>query len=292
MLRSRRKRRARGARRIPRLKGLTVGKLVPNLITVSAACAGLTAIRFAVESRWDYAVAAIIVAAILDALDGRMARILNASSEFGAQLDSLSDIVSFGVAPAMVIYFWSLQTAGGIGWAVTLFFIVCCGLRLARFNSMLGKLPPYAYNYFTGVPAPAGALMSLVPIVIVLAFDFEIFRDPIVPGIWSVIMAGLMVSQVPTYSFKRFKVPQPYVLPLFVLVGLMVAGLAGRPWMVLTLVALMYLMTFPFSIRSFHRLKAEAERLHEDSDEGGPSTGSVDADGSDENSDPPNLRSV
>ncbi len=159
MLRSRRRRRLRGTRRLPRLKGLTVGKLIPNLITVSAVCAGLTGIRFAVDGRWEHAVIAIIVAAILDALDGRMARILNASSEFGAQLDSLSDIVSFGVAPALVLYFWSLQTAGGIGWAVTLFFIVCCGLRLARFNSMLGKLPPYAYNYFTGVPAPAGALM-------------------------------------------------------------------------------------------------------------------------------------
>jgi CDP-diacylglycerol--serine O-phosphatidyltransferase len=152
----------------------------------------LTAIRFAVESRWDYAVAAIIVAAILDALDGRMARILNAASEFGAQLDSLSDIVSFGVAPAMVVYFWSLHTAGGIGWAVTLFFIVCCGLRLARFNSMLGKLPPYAYNYFTGVPAPAGALMSLVPIVVDLAFGFGVAAHPIVAGVWSVIMACLI----------------------------------------------------------------------------------------------------
>jgi len=290
MLRSRRRRRSRGTRRIPRLKGLTVGKLIPNLITVSAACAGLTSIRFAVESRWDYAVAAIIVAAILDALDGRMARILNASSEFGAQLDSLSDIVSFGVAPALVVYFWSLHTAGGIGWAVTLFFIVCCGLRLARFNSMLGKLPPYAYNYFTGVPAPAGALMSLVPIVVDLAFGSGVAANPIVTGIWSVIMACLMVSQVPTYSFKRFKVPQPYVLPLFVLVGLMLAGLAGRPWLVLTLVAGMYLMTFPFSIRTFHRLKAEAERLHDDSDEDGSSTGEMEP-GAEQDDPPPDLRS-
>ena len=285
MLRSRRRRRLRGSRRIPRLKGLTVGKLIPNLITVSAACAGLTGIRFAVEGRWEHAVAAIIVAAILDALDGRMARILNASSEFGAQLDSLSDIVSFGVAPAMVLYFWSLQTAGGIGWAVTLFFIVCCGLRLARFNSMLGKLPPYAYNYFTGVPAPAGALMSLVPIVIHLSFGLDMVMEPVFVGTWSVIMACLMVSQVPTYSFKRFKVPQPYVLPFFVVVGLMLAGLAGRPWHVLTLVAVMYLMTFPFSIRSFHRLKAEAERLHDEGDDDDPASGS-------EDQDQPNLRSV
>ena len=267
MLRSRRRRRLRGTRRLPRLKGLTVGKLIPNLITVSAVCAGLTGIRFAVDGRWEHAVIAIIVAAILDALDGRMARILNASSEFGAQLDSLSDIVSFGVAPALVLYFWSLQTAGGIGWAVTLFFIVCCGLRLARFNSMLGKLPPYAYNYFTGVPAPAGALMSLVPIVIHLAFEVGVVMEPAVVGTWSVIMASLMVSRLPTYSFKRFKVPQLYVLPFLVVVGLMLAGLAGRPWHVLTLFTVMYLMTFPFSYRSFRRLKAEADRLHEGGDD-------------------------
>lgn len=286
MLRSRRRRRLRGQRRIPRLKGLSVGKLIPNLITVSAVCAGLTGIRFAVEGRWEHAVTAIIVAAILDTLDGRMARILNASSEFGAQLDSLSDIVSFGVAPALVLYFWSLQAIGGIGWALTLFFIVCCGLRLARFNSMLGKLPPYAYNYFTGVPAPAGALISLVPIVIHLAFEVGVVMEPVVVGTWSVIMASLMVSQLPTYSFKRSKVPQPYVLPFFVIVGLMLAGLAGRPWHVLSLVAIMYLLTFPFSYRSFRRLKAEAERLHEDGDDdaaAGPD---------DQDSVPPKLRSV
>ena len=287
MLRSRRRRRLRGTRRLPRLKGLTVGKLIPNLITVSAVCAGLTGIRFAVDGRWEHAVIAIIVAAILDALDGRMARILNASSEFGAQLDSLSDIVSFGVAPALVLYFWSLQTAGGIGWAVTLFFIVCCGLRLARFNSMLGKLPPYAYNYFTGVPAPAGALMSLVPIVIHLAFEIGAVMEPVVVGTWSVIMASLMVSRLPTYSFKRFKVPQLYVLPFLVVVGLMFAGLAGRPWHVLTLFTVMYLMTFPFSYRSFRRLKAEADRLHEggDDDDSG-------SDDQDQHHASPNLRSI
>ena len=286
MLRSRR-RRLRAPRRIPRLKGQSVGKLVPNVITVAAACAGLTGIRFAIEGRFEYAVAAIIVAAILDALDGRMARILKASSEFGAQLDSLSDIVSFGVAPALVVYFWSLQTVGGLGWAITLFFIVCCGLRLARFNSMLGKLPPYAYNYFTGVPAPAGALMSLLPVVLWLEFGVNLVESPLVTGPWSVLMAGLMVSRVPTYSFKRLKIPQHYILPLLVVVGLMVAGMAGRPWLVLTIVAILYLSTFPFSVRSFQRLKAEAERLHDDNAE----TGSPDEKEQD-GAEKPNLRSV
>lgn len=290
MLRSRR-RRLRAPRRVPRLKGQSVGKLVPNVITVAAACAGLTGIRFAIEGRFEYAVAAIIVAAILDALDGRMARILKASSEFGAQLDSLSDIVSFGVAPALVVYFWSLQTAGGLGWVIALFFIVCCGLRLARFNSMLGKLPPYAYNYFTGVPAPAGALMTLLPVVLWLEFELELAMSPLVTGPWSVIMACLMVSRMPTFSFKRLKIPQRYILPLLVVVGLLVAGLAGRPWLVLTIVAILYLMTFPFSVLSFRRLKAEAERLH-DGSEDAASPSEEAGDDNPDSGDKPNLRPV
>jgi CDP-diacylglycerol--serine O-phosphatidyltransferase len=280
---------------MPRLKGLSIGKLIPNFITVSAMCSGLTGIRFALEGRWDYAVAAIILAAILDALDGRMARMLKASSEFGAQLDSLADIVSFGVAPAMVLYFWTLQEAGGIGWAVSLFFIVCCALRLARFNSMDGKLPPYAYNYFTGIPAPAGALMAMLPVVIVLGFEIDVFSHPAVVGAWTVALASMMVSRVPTYSFKRIRVPQAYVLPLVVCVGFLLAGLAGFPWKVLTAVSMLYLLTIPLSVRSYARLKAEAERLHA---EGGETDGAdaateaaeepVDKD----DQPPPHLRSV
>jgi len=266
MLRSRR-RRPRKPRRVPRLKGLALGKLIPNIITVSAACSGLTAIRFAIEGRWELAVAAIILAAILDALDGRMARMLNATSEFGAQLDSLFDILSFGVAPGLVLYFWSLQNAGGIGWALSLFLVVCCGLRLARFNSLLGKLPPYAYNYFTGVPAPAGGMLSLLPIILWLAFDIDLAAHPVVVGCWAILIASLMVSRMPTYSFKSLKIPQPWVLPFLVVAALFFAGIAGRPWPTLTVVAVLYLATFPFSIRSFLRLKEEAERLHDTSND-------------------------
>ena len=266
MLRARR-RRLRRPRRVPRLKGLALGKLIPNLITVSAACSGLTAIRFAIEARWELAVAAIILAAVLDALDGRMARMLKATSEFGAQLDSLSDILSFGLAPAMVLYFWSLQAAGGIGWALALFLVVCCALRLARFNSLLGKLPPYAYNYFTGVPAPAGGILALLPIVLWLAFEIDLASHPLVVGCWTLLMASLMVSRIPTFSFKRLKVPQPYALPVMVLAAVFLAGIAGRPWPTLTVAALLYLATFPLSIRSFQRLKEEAERLHQEGDD-------------------------
>jgi len=290
MLRPHRRRR-RGLRRTPRLKGLSFGKLIPNIITVSAAGAGLTAIRFAFEGRVDFAVTALIVAAILDALDGRMARILNASSEFGAQLDSLSDVVSFGVAPALVLYFWSLQEAGGVGWGIALFFVVCCALRLARFNSMLGKLPPYAFNYFTGVPAPAGALMAILPIVIALAFGIDGIVHPAITGVWMTAMAILMVSRVPTFSYKRLKVPQRFVLPLLVTIGLSLAGLVSHPWLTLTIAAFLYLATIPFAVRSFHHLKAEAERMHA----GGEEDASTDEDtgeDDDESDDTPRLRSI
>ena len=254
----------RPRRQLLRFKGSNVSRLVPNLITIAAACVGLTAIRFAAEERWDFAIMAILAAAVLDALDGRMARLLDASSEFGAQLDSLVDIVNFGVAPALVLYFWSLQAAGGAGWAAALFLVVCCGLRLARFNSMLGKLPPYAYNYFTGVPAPAGALLSLAPISIALAFGADWIAHSLIVGAWTLFAAGMMVSRVPTYSFKRIKIPQPYIAPLLVVAVSLLAGLASYPWTTLTILVFMYLSSLPFSIRSFYRLKSEAEKLNTD----------------------------
>ena len=153
-------------RRVPRLKGQTVSKMIPNIITVGALSAGFTAIRFAFDGKWEFAVVAILVAAILDALDGRMARLLKSASDFGAELDSLSDVIAFGVAPAVVIYVWALSSVDGPGWIAALFFVVCAALRLARFNTTLGKLPPYAYNYFTGVPAPAGAGLAILPLVV------------------------------------------------------------------------------------------------------------------------------
>jgi CDP-diacylglycerol---serine O-phosphatidyltransferase len=265
MLRPRKKGvRTKRRRRARRLKGLSINRLIPNIVTISATCAGLTSIRYAIDENWQYAVTALILAAILDALDGLMARLLKAESEFGAQLDSLSDFVSFGVAPAFVMYFWSLQNAGGLGWAVALFYIICCGLRLARFNSMIGKLPPYAYNYFTGVPAPAGALLSILPIVLSFNAGSEVLAQPLAAGPWMVIMAIFMVSPIPTFSFKRLKVPQRWVVPVLVAVGMLMAGLAGYPWITLSLCALLYFISIPFSIRSFLRLKREAERLHEE----------------------------
>lgn len=262
MLRRRSKRKLR--RGVPRFKGLNISKLIPNMITVAATCAGLTGVRFALHDKWEFAVGAILVAAVLDALDGRMARLLNSASDFGAELDSLSDFVSFGVSPALILYFWSLSELGGIGWAVCLFLAICCGLRLARFNTNIGKLPPYAYNYFTGVPAPAAAAIALLPLMATFAYGLDILREPILVAIWSVIVALLMVSRLPTFSFKKIKIPTAAILPILVVAGLLVAGLAGAPWRTLTLVGLIYIVSFGYSALTFRRLKAEAERMHDE----------------------------
>lgn len=274
-------------RGVPRFKGLNISKLIPNMITVSATCAGLTGVRFALDEKWEFAVVAIMVAGVLDALDGRMARLLNSASDFGAELDSLSDFVAFGVSPAFILYFWSLSELGGIGWAITLFLAICCGLRLARFNTNIGKLPPYAYNYFTGVPAPAAAALALLPLMASFTYEFDILREPILVAAWTIIVALLMVSRLPTFSFKKVKVPTAAILPILVVAGLLVAGLAGAPWRTLTLVGLLYIVSFGYSAFTYRRLTAEAERMHDERDHDDPGDISPD-----EALDKPRLRPV
>ncbi len=255
------RRRRRDQQRLPREKGQTFNKMIPNIITVSATCAGLTAIRFAVDGRFEFAAVAIALAALLDALDGRMARLLNASTDFGAHLDSLSDFVAFGVVPGLVIYYWSLSALGGFGFAIALFYAVCTALRLARFNTREGTLPPYAYNYFQGVPAPAGAGLACLPMILSFELSFDFDGAPVLIGLWLVTVALLMVSQLPTYSFKTLKIPHRRVLPILAVAGLFMAGVAGRPWTTLSLLMFAYMATFAFSIRSYRRLQEEAARL-------------------------------
>ncbi len=248
----------KGLKKRRRLKGLTVAMLVPNAITVSATCAALTGVRFALEGRWDFACGAILLAAILDTLDGRMARLLNASSDFGAQLDSLSDFVAFGVAPGMILYYWSLQALGGVGWAVALFAAICCGLRLARFNSRLDTLPPFAVNFFQGVPAPAGAGLLLLPLLLSLTTDGAFYPPAEAIAFWTAISGLLMVSELPTFSFKRIRIPRAHILPMLAGIALAIAAMAGQPWGTLCLILIAYLITMPFAYRSFKRKSAEA----------------------------------
>lgn len=246
-----------------RLKGQSINRLIPNILTILALGAGLTSIRFGLQERWELAVFALIVAAVLDGLDGRIARLLGGTSKFGAELDSLSDFVSFGVAPAFLLYFWTMQDAGGVGWALVLLFSVCCALRLARFNTRSGDsdLPPWAYNYFTGVPAPAAAGLVLLPMMIYFELGPGLVDRPALNGAVITATALLMVSRIPTYSFKQVKVPHKYVLPTLLVVGLVAAFLATSPWATFVTLIFAYLITIPFSMRSFRHLRKEAERI-------------------------------
>lgn len=250
-------------RRAPRIPGLSFNKMIPNILTLLALCAGLTAIRYGLKGKFEHGVIAIFIAAILDGLDGRIARLLHGTSKFGAELDSLSDFVSFGVAPSLLLYLWTMQTAGGFGWALVLLFPVCSALRLARFNTMIGQpdLPPWAYNFFTGVPAPAAAALVLLPMIITFEVGIGFFDRPAVVAVFLVGVSFLMVSTIPTFSFKRFRVPMAYVLPLLVVVGLLAAFLVTEPWATIAVVLLIYLGGIPLSIRRFAQLKREAEEL-------------------------------
>jgi len=252
------------SRRPRRISGLSFNKLIPNILTLLALCAGLTAIRFGLHQKWEHAVLAILLAGVLDGLDGRVARLLQGTSKFGAELDSLSDFVSFGVAPAMLLYFWSMQRAAGIGWALVLLYAVCMALRLARFNTMLGQpdLPSWAYNFFTGVPAPAAAVLVLLPMM--LGFQIEIdgvFDHPLINGVALIGVSFLMVSKIPTYSGKRFRVPHNYVLPMMLVMALLAAFLVTAPWSTVTGLALLYAATIPISAASFSRLKRQTDRM-------------------------------
>lgn len=266
-------------RRRSRLKGQSINKLLPNMLTIVALCAGMTAIRFGFQGKWEWAVFAVIVAAVFDALDGRLARLLGGTSSFGAELDSLSDFVSFGAAPAVLLYFWTMRDAGGIGWTLVLLFSVCCALRLARYNihSRDSDLPPWGYNYFTGVPAPAAAGLALVPMMLTFEFGPGFFDSPALNGVVLIAISLLMISRIPTYSLKQFKVPHKYVLPTLLLVVLVAASLASDHWATFVAIAFAYVVSIPFSYRSFQHLKREAERIQAEAQQPQPAA-NVEAD--------------
>ncbi|HLL28925.1 MAG TPA: CDP-diacylglycerol--serine O-phosphatidyltransferase [Xanthobacteraceae bacterium] len=245
-----------------RFKPVPVRRLLPNLVTLLSLCLGLTAIRVAVEGKFELAIAAIVVAAILDGLDGRIARFLQSTSRFGAELDSLADFVNFGVAPAIVLYFWGLSSLRSAGWIAALVFAICTSLRLARFNVMLDdpNKPPYAGNFFVGVPAPAGALIVMLPVYLELVGLPRTGVSPAFALVYTIGIALLMVSSLPTWSGKRVsaRVPRDYVLPIFVLVVLLVALLVSYPWELLTAGSLAYLACIPLAYMHYQRL----ERAH------------------------------
>ena len=243
-------------------------KLVPNMVTICALCTGLTSIQFAINERWEAAVIAIVIAAFLDAFDGAVARLLNAQSQLGAELDTLSDFLCFGVAPALVLYLWSLQDIGRFGWMVCLIFAVASALRLARFNAMNKEgdeestADSLLDSYFVGIPAPTGAGMTILPLILSFlvqdtdyASQAEFLHSPYFVGAWALIFGALMVSRVPSFSTKQLKLPPKMVVPLLAVFGLMIAGLINAPWPTLALMGLIYALSIPAA--SLHYLIAK-----------------------------------
>jgi len=242
-----------------RLPGLTINTMIPNILTLLALSAGLTSMRFAIEERWEYAAFAIVAAAILDTLDGRVARLLKGASKFGAELDSLSDFVCFGVAPAMILYLWSMETVGRPGWILVMLFAMCCGLRLARFNVALEdeNAPVWKAHFFAGVPAPAGAGLVLLPMVMSFIAGDEILRDPWVVASFLFVVGGLLVSSLPTFSFKKVRITSRWVLPTMLIVAGIAAFSVSVPWWTLSAVLLTYISTIPFSYQAHRRFEAK-----------------------------------
>lgn len=248
--------------RVRPIRGVSFNRMIPNILTLLALCAGMTAIRMALNENYKAAVIAIIVAGILDGIDGRIARLLKGTSEFGAELDSLSDFVSFGVAPAMLVYLWTLRSFASIGWVVALLFAVCCALRLARFNTQIGAdLPPYAYNFFTGVPAPAAAGLAILPMIAQFEFEWDGFRSPWLSALMLAAVAATMVSRVPTFSLKRVNLPREWLLGFLLMIGALAALATTEPWATLLIVGIVYIGSIPWSIKAFLRLRRAAEEL-------------------------------
>jgi len=245
-----------GGERRRRFKGLSFNRMIPNILTLLALVAGLTAIRYGLQDRWEHAMLAIVAAAILDGLDGRIARLLKGASKFGAELDSLSDFVCFGVAPALMLYLWSMQGAGRLGWALVMLFTICCGLRLARFNVAVDAedAPVWKSRFFTGVPAPAAAGLVLLPLIFSFQMRSAFFRETWVVGSFLLAVSALMVSTIPTYSFKRLKIGAGWILPTMVIVGAVTVFLISAPWVTLSVVGIAYVASIPISVRDHRRL--------------------------------------
>ena len=229
--------------------------MLPNLLTIAAMLSGMTAIRFAFLEKWEAAVLLVALAGVLDALDGRMARLLKASSDFGAQLDSLSDMVVFGVVPSIMLYLWILEDGGRLAWAGCMYYTACCALRLARFNSELHEKPAWSANYFVGVPSPGAAFLALVPMVASFRFNWDFLSSwPIVAG-WLVIVATGAISTIPTFSGKNIHFPRAWALPALGVFALLVAALVSRPWELWVVIAALYVGLIPVSMLRFAHVR-------------------------------------
>ena len=239
--------------------GLTLRAVLPNAITAAALCAGLTGIRFAIDGRWEMALFAIILAGVLDGIDGRIARLLKAQSRFGAELDSLADSLSFGMAPALVLFLWSLQDLPRFGWFASLAFAIACALRLARFNAQIDQdeQPHKSAGFLTGVPAPVGAGLAFLPMYLWIASGVEFFREPVLIAVWVTLIAGLMISNLATLSWKSIRPRRSIRLEAIALAGLVFAALLTEPWWTLVAICLGYLALMPLGIVNYAKVRRQ-----------------------------------
>lgn len=244
-----------------KLREQPISRLFPNMITIAGMCCGLSSVRFALAGRWELAVTFIIVAALIDGMDGRIARMLGATSLFGAQLDSLSDFLCFGVAPVLVLYMWQLNQIHGIGWAVVLFFAVCTALRLARFNTGLfddGK-EPWEKQFFIGVPSPAGAVLCLFPLILGLKTDMAYMVPPAVTVCHVLLTAMLMASRIPTYAGKNLRIKHEQIPKFMIGCSVLLVFFIIEPWLFLSILSMVYLISIYFSARRWKLLKARSD---------------------------------
>lgn len=250
------RRRPRGLGLRPR-RGIPLRALLPNTVTALALCSGLTGIRFAISAEWEKAVLMILVAAVLDGIDGRIARLVHGESRFGAELDSLSDAISFGVSPALILYLWSLSAVPRVGWIVALVYAVFCALRLARFNAQidLAEQPHKSAGFLTGIPAPAGAGLAMLPLYLWLWSGEELVRSPWLVVPWLGFVAFLMVSSLATFSWKSLRLRRRVRFEAIGVIVVLVAALVSAPWPTLAVLSLGYLAMLPFSVRSYARIR-------------------------------------
>lgn len=244
-------------------RGLALRALVPNAITAAALCSGLTGIRFAINENWRMALFAIILAGVLDGIDGRIARLLKAQSRFGAELDSLADSLSFGMAPALVLFLWSLQDWPRFGWFAALAFAICCALRLARFNARIDveDQPHKSVGFLTGVPAPVGAGLAFLPMYLWIASGETVFREPILVAVWVTLIAGLMISNLATLSWTLIRPRRSIRLMAIGLAGLTFAALLTEPWWTLVAISAAYLATMPYSFARYAKVRRERDAM-------------------------------
>jgi CDP-diacylglycerol---serine O-phosphatidyltransferase len=246
-------------RRLPR--GIPLRAVVPNAVTALALCVGLSGVRFAIAEQWERAVAAIVIAGVLDGMDGRIARALKGQTRFGAALDSLSDVIAFGVSPALIIHLWALQYWPRFGWMFALAYAVCAALRLARFNAQIDveEQPHKSAGFLTGVPAPAGAGLMLLPLFLWLASDrqLDVLREIWVVAPWAALIAFLMISNLATFSWTSLRLRRGVRLWVILLVALVGSALITAPLETLSVISILYLLAIPFSIASYNKVKQQ-----------------------------------